>query len=304
MCSTVGAALFLPLADWHWAFVASILYWVGSAALPITNAHLISIVPRARLGADLGLVYGAFFFGLIVGSPLAGPLATALTLRGGLAVGVAGFVCSALLTLLLTNARPPAHVETPRLPRSFWTLLAITPLAALIANLVNPLFSVFVRDVADVPLERVGIYVGLIGLGSALFSAANGRLADRVGPAPAVIGAGLALTAGAAIIAFASRSEPALAIGSLLLGAQTAPNPVLAAALERVLPPARSALGYTGFQLVYAVGYGTGGVLSGVLYDADPLLPPLVQLALALPITATVAVIIARIVRARSMVAG
>jgi len=84
-----------------------------------------------------------------------------------------------------------------------------------------------------------------------------------------------------------------------LLGAQIAPNPVLAGALERVLPPARTALGYAGFQLVFALGFGTGGFLSGVLYDADPLLPLLVQLALALPLTALVAVIVSRIMSTR-----
>jgi hypothetical protein len=74
---------------------------------------------------------------------------------------------------------------------------------------------------------------------------------------------------------------------------------VLAGTLERILPPARSALGYSGFQLVYALGFGGGGLLSGLLYDADPLLPLLVQLSLALPITATIAVIVSRIVASR-----
>ena len=302
--SAVGAAAFLPLTDWHWGIVASILYWIGSAALPVTNAHLIAVVPRARLASDLGLVYGAFFLGTILGSPFAGPLASALTVRGALAVGVGAFIVSTLLTLLLRSAPPPAHVATPPLPRAFWTLLAITPLAALIANLVNPLFSVFVRDVVGVPLERVGIYIGLVALGAALFSAVNGRIGDRFGPAPAVVGAGAALTLGAAIVAFAGSTEPTLALGAFLLGAQSAPNPVLAAALERVLPPSRSALGYSGFQLVYALGFGTGGLLSGVLYDADALLPLLVQVALALPVTVTVAIIVSRIVRARRESAG
>jgi hypothetical protein len=36
-----------------------------------------------------------------------------------------------------------------------------------------------------------------------------------------------------------------------------------------------------------------------VLYDADPLLPLLVQLALALPITVTIAVIVSRIIASR-----
>ncbi|HET6702363.1 MAG TPA: MFS transporter, partial [Gemmatimonadaceae bacterium] len=158
---------------------------------------------------------------------------------------------------------------------------------------------IYVRDIAGVPLERVGVYVGLVAFGSAALSALSGRIADRVGPVPAVIGAGAVLTLAAATIALSGRSEVTLAIGSFLLGAQTAPNPVLAAALERILPPARASLGYTGFQLVYALGFGGGGLLSGVLYDADPLLPLLVQVSLALPVTATVAVIVARIMSSR-----
>lgn len=299
-CSTVGAALFLPLNDWHFAFVGSVLYWMGSAALPLVSAQLAATVPRSRLGADLGLVYGAFFLGTIVASPFAGALGATFGLRAALGMGVLAFVASASLTFFLTTTPVVREGEAPRLPRSFWTLLAITPLAALIANIVNPLFSVYARDVAGVPLERVGIYVGLIALGAALFAAANGRIADRIGPAPAVVGAGVALTLGAGIVALSGRAEGVLAVGSLLLGAQQAANPVLAAALERILPPSRSALGYSGFQLVYALGFGTGGLLSGLLYDADPVLPLLVQVALALPVTVTIAVIVTRIVRHRA----
>ena len=299
MSSTIGAAAFLPLTDWHGAFVGSILYWIGSAAFPLMSAHLAALVPRQRLGAELGIVYGGFFFGTIFASPFAGAIGAAYGLRTGLAVAVVAFVLSSALTFRLTNTPPAARIAAPALPRAFWTLLAVTPLAALISNLVNPLFAVYARDVAGVPLERIGIYVGLIALGAAVFSAMNGRIGDRFGPAPAVIGAGAALTVGAATIALAGHNEPAIGVGSLLLGAQSAANPVLAAALERVLPAARSALGYSGFQLVYALGFGSGGLLAGVLYDADPLLPLLVQIALALPVTATVAVIVSRIVRAR-----
>jgi len=304
VASTIGGAAFLPLGDWHGAFLGSILYWVGSAAFPLMSAHLAALVPRRRLGAELGIVYGGFFFGTILGSPFAGPVAAAIGLRGGLTVAVVAFVLSSALTFALTATPPAPRAVAPPLPRAFWTLLAITPLAAFIANIVNPLFAVYVRDFAAVPLERVGIYVGLIALGAAVFSASNGRIGDRFGPAPAVIGAGAALTCGAATIAFAGRNEGLLALGSLLLGAQTAANPVLAAALERILPASRSALGYSAFQLVYAVGFGGGGLLAGVLYDADPLLPLLVQLALALPVTATVAVIVSRIVRPRTATAS
>lgn len=295
--STAGAAAFLPLTDWHGAFAGSVLYWIGSAALPLVSAHLAATVPRQRLGAELGLVYGAFFLGTIGAAPFAGAIGAALGLRAGLVLATAAFLLSTACTFFLTPTPPIRHVAGPSLPRSFWTLLAITPFAALVAGIVNPLFSVYVRDVAGVPLERVGIYVGLVALGAATLSALNGWIADRVGPSPAVVGAGVALTLGAGTIALAGRTEPTLALGSLLLGSQTAANPVLAAALERVLPVARSAVGYSGFQLVYALGYGSGGLLSGVLYDADPLLPLLVQVALALPVTASVAVVVSRVVR-------
>ncbi len=300
--STIGAAAFLPLTDWHGAFVGSVLYWTGSAAFPLLSAHLASTTARGRLGGELGIVYGAFFLGTIFASPFAGAVASAVGLRGGIAVGVVAYVLSTAITLRLRNIPPARSTDSPPLPRSFWTLLAITPLAAFIAVIVNPLFPVYVRDIAAVPLERVGIFVGLVALGAAVSSAVNGRIADVLGPVPAIVGAGAVLTLGAATIALAGRGEPMLALGSLLLGSQTAANPVLVSALARVLPPARSGLGYTGFQLVYALGFGGGGLLSGVLYDADPLLPLLVQIALALPVTAAVAVIVSRVIRTREAI--
>jgi MFS family permease len=300
IASTLGAALFLPLTDWHGAFVGSILYWSGSAAFPLLSAHLASSTPRSRLGGELGIVYGAFFFGTIFASPFAGSVGAAFGLRAAIGLSVVAFALSTLSTLPLADIPPAKHADGPPLPRAFWTLMAVTPLAALIAVIVNPLFPVYVRDIAAVPLEQVGIFVGLVALGSALFSALNGRLADRLGPVPTIVGAGGVLTLGAALIALAGHSVPVLALGSLLLGSQTAANPVLVSALARVLPPARAGLGYTGFQLAYALGFGGGGLLSGVLYDSDPLLPLLVQIALAIPVTATVAVIVARVIRGRT----
>lgn len=301
IASTVGAAAFLPLTDWRAAFVGSALYWTGSAAFPLLSAHLAATSPRHRLGSELGIVYGAFFLGTIFASPFAGAIGAALGLRGGIAVGVVAFALSAAITFRLASLRPAPSTDTSPLPRAFWTLIAVTPLAAFVAVIVNPLFPVYVHDIAGVPLERVGIFVGLVALGAALSSAINGRLADVLGPVPAIVGAGVVLTLGAATIALSGRNELPLAVGSLLLGSQTAANPVLVSALARVLPPARAAVGYTGFQLVYALGFGGGGLVSGFLYDADALLPLLVQLALAIPVTATVAVIVARVLRSASV---
>jgi MFS family permease len=88
-----------------------------------------------------------------------------------------------------------------------------------------------------------------------------------------------------------------VAIGLVLAGANVASNPVLAALLERIVPPARAALGYASFQLVYAVGFGIGGIAAGSLYNEDARLPMLVTIALALPVAVIFWLVIARAVR-------
>ena len=86
-----------------------------------------------------------------------------------------------------------------------------------------------------------------------------------------------------------------VALAAFLLGATQAANPVLAAAVERILPPSRVALGYATYQLAFAIGFGGGGVAAGFLYEAEPLLPFIVTVALALPVAAIVALILTRI---------
>jgi predicted MFS family arabinose efflux permease len=262
-------------------------------------AQLAATTDRRMLGRAIGIVFGAYFFGNIIGAPIAGALGATIGLRETIAVAVVAFVLSSLLTFGVRAMPPVAEREHLRFPKTFWTLLAITPLASGLSIVSIALLPVYLRDIAAIPLERVGIYVGLVALGSALLAAGNGRLADGIGPVPALLGAAAVLTTAAGLMAFAGRSEPAIAVAAFLLGATQAANPVLAAAVERILPPSRVALGYATYQLAFAVGFGGGGTIAGFLYEAEPLLPFLVTVALALPVAATVAIILSRVMSAR-----
>ena len=294
---TIGALSLVLLDRWEWAFASSILYWAGTAALPVMSAHVAAVASRAVLGRAMGTVYGAFFVGFIVASPLAGTLAAHFGMRGAILIGAIFFGLSTAATLRLPSGRG-AHLLAPgRFPRAFWALLALAPIGAFVAVLPTPLLPVYVREVAGSPLELVGIYIACLSLGSALFSATAGRLADRFGAAPAVIANAMVLTIGCAMAALLASNGVFVAIGLVLAGANVASNPVLAALLERIVPPARLALGYASFQLVYAAGFGAGGIVAGSLYDADPHLPLLVTVALALPIAVVIALVVARITR-------
>ena len=48
---------------------------------------------------------------------------------------------------------------------------------------------------------------------------------------------------------------------------------------------------------MYALGFGTGGIVAGSLYAEDPHLPLLVTVALALPVATIFALVITRAVR-------
>jgi len=297
ICGTIGAASLVILDHWEWSFASSILYWAGTAALPVMSAHVSASAPRAVLGRAMGAVYGSFFVGFIVASPVSGALAARFGMRAAILAGAAFFALSTVTTLGLGAGRGAHLLGAARFPRAFWVLLALAPVGAFVAVLPTPLLPVYVRDVVDTPLELVGLYVACLSLGSAVFSTVAGRLADRWGAAPAVILNAVVLTIGCAMAALLAANGLLVAIGLVLAGANVASNPVFAALLERIVPPARAALGYASFQLVYAVGFGIGGIAAGSLYNEDARLPMLVTIALALPVASIFALVIARALR-------
>jgi MFS family permease len=290
--AALGVATFVPLTDWHGAFIGSALYWSGTAGLPLIIAYVTSTTPRAELGRALGIVLGAYFAGNIIGAPVAGVLAASVGFRAAIAVAAALLAGSAALTFGLRSV--PPHVERGafRPPRTFWILLAITPFAAMLSIVSLAFLPVYLRDVAAIPLDRLGVYIGLVSVGAAGLAVAAGRLADAIGAVPALLGAAGVVTAASLLMTFSGRAESLVGLAALLLGATQAANPVVASAVERIIPPARAAQGYATYQVAFALGFGAGGTVAGFLYEADPLLPFVVTAALALPVAVAVAVVL------------
>ena len=294
LCAALGVVSFIPLTDWRGAFVGSALYWSGTAGLPLIIAYVTSTASREQLGRALGIVLGAYFAGNILGAPIAGVIAASFGFRVAIAVAATFLIGSAALTFGL-RAVPPHPERGPfRPPRTYWTLLALTPFAAMLSILALALLPVYLRDVAAVPLERLGVYVALVSVGATVLAVLAGRLADDIGAIPAVLGAAGLVTAACVLMALSGRSEPLVAFSALLLGATQAANPVVASAVERIIPRARAAFGYAIYQVAFALGFGAGGTVAGFLYDADPLLPFIATAALALPVATAVGAVLVR----------
>src|SRR5439155_20621976 len=156
LCAALGVATFVPLTDWHGAFVGSALYWSGTAGLPLIIAYVTSTTPRRELGRALGIVLGAYFAGNIIGAPIAGVIAASIGFRAAVAIAAVLLAGSAALTFGLRSV--PPHVERGpfRPPRTFWILLGITPFAAMLSIVSLAFLPVYLREVAAIPLDRLG----------------------------------------------------------------------------------------------------------------------------------------------------
>lgn len=173
-------------------------------------------------------------------------------------------------------------------------LLGPTALAAFVAILPLALLPLYLREVAGIPLERVGVHFALVWIGAALLCAAAWRAAGRYGPTVAVVGLAALLVLGSSLLVLTASTEPLVATGSALLGASVAASPMLAARIERLLRPSRAALGYASLALCCAIGLGAGGWFAGALHDQDPRLPLLAAAALAWPVAGILSLALSR----------
>ena len=161
LVAALGVASFVPLTDWRGAFIGSALYWSGTAGLPLIIAYVTSTTPRAELGRALGIVLGAYFAGNIIGAPIAGVVAASVGFRAAIAIAAGLLAASALMSFGLRGVPPQVERGPFRPPRTFWILLAITPFAAGLSIVSLAFLPVYLREVAAIPLDRLGVYLGL-----------------------------------------------------------------------------------------------------------------------------------------------
>src|SRR5437867_1937648 len=145
--AAAGAAAFLPLQEWHGAFIGSALYWSGTMSLPLMTAQLAATTPRDSLGRAIGLVFGAYFLGNIIGSPFAGALGAAVGLRATIGLAVLAFIASTTLVFGVRAMPPIAERGSLRFPRTFWTLLGVAPVGALLSIVSIALQPLYLREI-------------------------------------------------------------------------------------------------------------------------------------------------------------
>ena len=155
-----------------------------------------------------------------------------------------------------------------RLSRQLWVVQAGIFLSMLGYGAVFPFEIVYLHEARGFSLGFAGVVVGLLS-GVAVFAVpAAGAVVDRVGARATAVGAGLALAAGYAGLAFAT--TPAIAVGSAIVagvgngGLQPSQSALLAALAPRELRQRATGVSRVAVNVGIGLGAAIGGAVAGL----------------------------------------
>ncbi len=271
----IDAACFAAMtADLTFAAFLAIRFVEGCAHI-VALSLLLSLAAASSGPERRGRVMGAVGAGLTLGVALGAPLGGALGRDDALQPLRAGaIVCLATAALVLvvlpdvrsTSRRPSlrAIVATLRRERGLWAPLSFAFADRFTVGFFTTVFPLYVQRVHALPVERVGLLLGLFLGPFALLSYPAGRLAERRVPAHLVI-AGSAIY-GALVVTLGwwpSSALPYLMVG---LGVTSAVMfvPCLISTSEAVSGDVRStALG--AFNAAGSLGFIVGPLVGGMV---------------------------------------
>jgi MFS family permease len=252
---------------------------VGSALFTVSAVSLLLRIVRSdQRGRASAWFQGGFLAGGVTGPAFGGALAT-ISLRAPFFV-YAGTLAAALaitVTALRGAAGPPVATDGAPPPRSSLRAAFADPAyrAALVTNLGNgwvlfgirsSLIPLFVADV----LGRTAFWVGIGFLVGSLTQAAAlwpaGRIVDRVGRKPAMVGGSLLGVASMALL-IGIQTLPGFLVAMALYGIAAAFLGVAPAAVVGDVVEGRGGRVVATFQMAADVGAVAGPLLAGWLAD-------------------------------------
>lgn len=203
----VGAALLALSLAWTalattfgGLLAARILSALGGALIaPTSTALAISLVPVARRGAILAIVFGGFTLATVAGVPVATWLSLALGWRG--AMGAIAIVAAAFFVLVLivlpAQTSSQAATSTARIANRFHLggLLCVTVCVLAAQFTLYALMGEMLSQRADVPDGWLPFAILLFGVMGVAGNSAAGILSGRIGPVR-LVWISLALLAG------------------------------------------------------------------------------------------------------------
>ncbi|MFG2652827.1 MDR family MFS transporter [Streptomyces sp. NPDC048436] len=144
-------------------------------------------------------------------------------------------------------------------------------LSAFGVGFTVPFLYVYVAQVRDLGASTAGIVLAAFAMAALIVLPVTGRVIDRRGPLPVLMGAALTAAVGALALGFAN-SEPTAIVSAALLGAGTAVmQPALATMIVWCSTPTTRTRAFATQFFLQNLGLGIGGLIGGQIVDEhDP----------------------------------
>ncbi|MEE4450198.1 MFS transporter [Novosphingobium resinovorum] len=237
-----------------------------------------NLAPDEKRGAVVGTVMAGLLCGILLSRTLAGFVAGALGWREmfWLAVPLA-LLTAALMALQLPRSRPqPTGLSYGGLIASLWGLWREFPalrLAAFTQCCQFGVFSVFWTILALRLQEHFGLgpqaagLFGIVGAAGVLAAPVAGRIADRSGPHPVIVGASLLTLVSWLVFAF-WHSIAGLVVGVLALDVAVQLSQISNQSIIYALrPEARSRINTVYMALMFLAGAASSGAATAIWHQ-------------------------------------
>ncbi|MEV2252492.1 MFS transporter [Streptomyces sp. NPDC050147] len=144
-------------------------------------------------------------------------------------------------------------------------------LSAFGVGFTVPFLYVYVAQVRDLGAGTAGIVLAAFAMAALIVLPVTGRVIDRRGPLPVLMGAALTASVGALALGFAN-SEPTAIVSAALLGAGSAVmQPALATMIVWCSTPTTRTRAFAMQFFLQNLGLGVGGLIGGQIVDEhDP----------------------------------
>ncbi len=294
----VSYSLYLFTYNLGSLFAVRILSGLGNAAFyPAASALVVDIAPKEKRGAALGLFATGTQLGSMAGPALGGFLLQYYNFQMAFAasaiISVLGLVLALASTKNIDGGGGAIATGEKMTFNWLWhkgalfSLLATLIIQVSIASVVSflPLYGVQI----NISIARVGLIIATVYIGSVFLRFQAGRLSDKLGRMPVILGGMCLCAVGAFLFSFLTGEVP-LHLAALLWGmGMGSALPACAALIADVAP-----LRLRGFAMglnsgAFNAGMGLGSTGLGVLAEASGF--PVMYLVTSITTAVTIAVI-------------
>ncbi|MDQ7858042.1 MAG: MFS transporter [Armatimonadota bacterium] len=263
-----------------WLLPGLLLYELTFFALPVIQSYVTERVPPGELAGAFSVMGTMTSVGFLVSPAVGGVIAEYAGIRVVLVVAFFLFVLSTGLIVRVEHGGPGAMPSGASRAPSIGDLRLLAPVLAVYVGvqtvilLVVPFLSPFLREARGVSLAEIGMLNSMMAVGAVILTPLAGRLADRVGLAPALAGqlgvfslGVLATVYGPTVLLPVAATlrcrAPLSALAQAMIGARTPPA---------ILGRAFSLAGMSSALLAAA-----GSFAGGYAYRANPAYPLLIS---------------------------